>query len=55
MQKKGFYIVLAIVSLTFINTRDQPGGFPASSQVVIGVPAETTHNLQVSAGIGYRF
>jgi hypothetical protein len=32
-----------------------PGGFPLSSLVVIGVPAETTHNLQVSAGIGFRF
>lgn len=26
-----------------------------SFAVVIGVPAETTHNLQVSAGVGFRF
>lgn len=32
-----------------------PGGLSPSRLVVVGVPAETTHNLQVSAGIGFRF
>ena len=32
-----------------------PGSLQLSRLVVIGVPAETTHNLQVSAGIGFRF
>lgn len=32
-----------------------PGSLQASSLVVIGVPAETTHNLQINAGIGFRF
>jgi hypothetical protein len=30
-------------------------GLTPSFAVVVGVPAETTHNLQVSAGIGFRF
>jgi hypothetical protein len=33
----------------------QPGSLQASRLVVISVPAETTHNLQVNAGIGFRF
>ena len=32
-----------------------PGSLQASRLVVIGVPAETTHTLQVSAGVGFRF
>jgi hypothetical protein len=32
-----------------------PSGFPASSLVIFGVPAETTHNFQGSVGIGFRF
>lgn len=32
-----------------------PTGFPASSLVIFGVPAETTHNFQGSVGIGVRF
>jgi hypothetical protein len=32
-----------------------PGSLQPSRLVVIGVPAETTHNLQVNAGIGFRF
>jgi hypothetical protein len=31
------------------------GSLQPSRLVVIGVPAETTHNLQVNAGIGFRF
>ena len=30
-------------------------GLSPSFLVVVGVPAETTHNLQVSAGVGFRF
>jgi len=30
-------------------------GLSPSFAVVVGVPSETTHNLQVSAGIGFRF
>jgi Outer membrane protein beta-barrel domain len=30
-------------------------GSPPNFPVVVAVPAETTHNLQVSAGIGFRF
>lgn len=30
-------------------------GLPSGLVVVVGVPAETTHNLQASAGIGFRF
>ena len=30
-------------------------GLSPSFAVVVGVPAETTHNLQVSAGVGFRF
>jgi hypothetical protein len=33
----------------------QPGSLQPSRLVVISVPAETTQNLQVSAGIGFRF
>jgi hypothetical protein len=32
-----------------------PGSLQASRLVVIEVPADTTHNLQVNAGIGFRF
>ena len=32
-----------------------PGSLQPSRLVVIGVPAETTHNLQENAGIGFRF
>ena len=33
----------------------QPGSLQASRLVVFSVPGETTHNLQVNAGIGFRF
>lgn len=32
-----------------------PAGLSPSRLVVVRVPAETTHNLQVSAGLGFRF
>jgi hypothetical protein len=30
-------------------------GLSPSRLVVVGVPAETTHNLQINAGVGFRF